>query len=463
MSPRRTPLSARDENEPLRNALDRVFESLHLHPIEPLQGRRAFRYNPRRYHAAPNAAVLVRDGSGLLRWHWRGSAAQLPVDSTRRASRAGLIHGEIVHQYEFEKLDSNKVISGITDLDRRLTPHAWIQPNVLHGLRKMDHGRITGYVNNADELSGKNVFLIVHGTASNCGKIIGDIEQAPNGWDFLNALHQNYDCVLTFDHPTLSVSPMINAMTLAALLRPSGNKAPPKHLDIICHSRGGLVTRWLCEALAELQTMHRVIFVGAPLAGTSLAAPKNIAKGLDFVTNVIDVAKKVLDSISAGVVVGIFTAIAGVLLKALNFLVGIAATRPVPDLIVQLIPGLAAQQRVGNNAEIDCLRRYTGSAALTTANLSYSAVKSNFEPTDPGWNLLGYFSKPLQRGLNYAADYLFESENDLVVDTASMDSLSDNVLVKDVHDFGTNPTVLHTNYFVQEATIRFIRKTFAIA
>ena len=47
-----------------------------------------------------------------------------------------------------------------------------------------------------------------------------------------------------------------------------------KSLDIVCHSRGGgLIARWWHEAIrSEPSQRDKVIYVGSPLAGPSLAA-----------------------------------------------------------------------------------------------------------------------------------------------------------------------------------------------
>lgn len=91
-------------------------------------------------------------------------------------------------------------------------------------------------------------------------------------------LFDRYDGrVFGFDHYTLSESPLDNARALVELL--PHNQA----LDIICHSRGGLVTRCLLEhpavrpALdAKGVTIRRVVFVGAANQGSPLATRENL-------------------------------------------------------------------------------------------------------------------------------------------------------------------------------------------
>jgi hypothetical protein len=91
-------------------------------------------------------------------------------------------------------------------------------------------------------------------------------------------LFERYDGrVFGFDHYTLSESPLDNARALAELL--PHNQA----LDIICHSRGGLVTRCLLEHPtvrpvldAKGVTLRRVVFVGAANQGSPLATRQNL-------------------------------------------------------------------------------------------------------------------------------------------------------------------------------------------
>src|ERR1035437_3223640 len=58
-------------------------------------------------------------------------------------------------------------------------------------------------------------------------------------------------------------------------------------VDIICHSRGGLVTRWFMEAFDRPNRSHRrAVLVGSPLHGTSLAAPGRIRNSINLFTNI---------------------------------------------------------------------------------------------------------------------------------------------------------------------------------
>ena len=97
---------------------------------------------------------------------------------------------------------------------------------------------------------------------------------------------------------------------------------------------------------------------------------------------------------------------------------------------------------------------------------NYFFLKSNFEPTSPGWKFWQYFRK--DQVSNVAADFVFEGQNDLVVDTASMASLTDDIAdgafaAAHIEDFGTNDVVHHLNYFQQPRTIALIERALRLA
>ena len=125
------------------------------------------------------------------------------------------------------------------------------------------------------------------------------------------------------------------------------------------------------------------------------------------------------------------------------------------DAAVGLVPGLAAQSRVGNNRELISLRQ-TGRLAAER----YFAVTSNFESEQPGWKFWQYFRGIGDRAKDALADLVFEGRNDLVVDTGSMVDLADGLRIpsEQVLDFGTTDRIHHTNYFSQPDTLAFIEE-----
>jgi hypothetical protein len=247
--------------------------------------------------------------------------------------------------------------------------------------------------------------------------------------------------VLAFDHATLAASPFLNAIELNQLF--NGWRGD---LDIVCHSRGGLVVRWWLEGLRPQEFGRtRVVFVGSPLVGTSLAAPARIRAALNLLTNVARTLCVISDL--ASFASPLFLAVSG-LLRLVASLGPLSGKIPFLDAGVALVPGLSAQSRVENNLELDSLQRQADPAA------DYFAVTSNFEPEDPLWA----FWKPFRLAKN-AADHVFDGENDLVVDTGSMIRPGLDRVIPPEHrlEYGTNGRVHHTNFFHQEETIGFIR------
>jgi hypothetical protein len=136
---------------------------------------------------------------------------------------------------------------------------------------------------------------------------------------------------------------------------------------------------------------------------------------------------------------------------------GALAKTPLVDALTALIPGLAAQSRVSNNHELSRLR--IGPVAVDPA---YYAIKSNFETKNPGWRFWRNFRK--DRVGDLAADVVFPADNDLVVDTTSMDDFGvpKLKLAGAACDFGTSETVWHCNYFRQEKAIDHIADAFRV-
>ena len=118
-----------------------------------------------------------------------------------------------------------------------------------------------------------------------------------------------------------------------------------------------------------------------------------------------------------------------------------------------VIPGLHGQSAVSNNFELGRLR-----TTARRANVRYFAITSDFEPEKMGWKLWKVISEAGTRGKDAAADIIFPAENDLVVDTAHMTSLADDLDITEVLAFGSQTVVHHVNYFRQPQTIGSMRK-----
>jgi hypothetical protein len=226
------------------------------------------------------------------------------------------------------------------------------------------------------------VLLFIHGTFSHTSVPLADVSSA-----FLSWANRTYRAVLGFDHWTLSVTPEENAQLLWDLLDPAVRAG--HRLDLITHSRGGLVARAFVELLGRGEAVRRVIFVGTPNAGTNLANPKSWGAAADILIN--------LAPISAP-----YAKLSGLLARCL---IAKAEGR---------IPGLQAQNPSAAGAD-DFLRRIQRATRLP-GGVSYSAVAASFEPEPGGFDPQHAVTQVCDAG----ADAFYGHANDLVVDTGSV-------------------------------------------
>lgn len=142
-------------------------------------------------------------------------------------------------------------------------------------------------------MQGKPVLLFVHGIF---GSFPGIFEKLLADRHAMSRLATRYaSWMLGWDHWTVTESAFDNAKALAAAL-PANT-----HIDIVCHSRGGLVVRSLLEhpdVQPLLQARHisigTVIYVGAAYEGNALASDSNSL--LVLLGNFIQLAKQESDA-----------------------------------------------------------------------------------------------------------------------------------------------------------------------
>ena len=196
----------------------------------------------------------------------------------------------------------------------------------------------------------------------------------------------------------MSKSPLENAQLLCRSL-PSWVADGPHALDLITHSRGGLVARALVQlpvgegddAGRIAKAVKRVIFVGTPNFGTSLANPSNWGRAADLLINLVHV-----DAL-------------GLYGKMSGFLARLAVADAGVELLDR-IPGLQAQNpaAIGKHDFLGRLRE-----AAKPEQVRFSAVSSNYEPRRDEAHLK--FIAKLAG--DAAADEFFEGFNDLVVNS----------------------------------------------
>jgi hypothetical protein len=265
-------------------------------------------------------------------------------------------------------------------------------------------------------ISQGRALLFVHGTFSTCGTF------APLPGAAIAELSRRYEGrLIAFNHATLTADPRENALAFLSAMPPSMKL----EIDIVCHSRGGLVAREIA-GLGQAQgsvTVRNVIFVGATNSGTALADADHMVAMIDRFTTI---AKFIPAGTAAKIV------------DALILVVKILGHALLDDL-----EGLAAMSPGG-----------TFMKALNTAGGAAPdlfAIASDFEPKE-GTPLLS-----LTRAEDFAIDRVFEkAANDLVVPR-------DGVFAKNgamgfpIGDarcllFGPADGVIHTEFFSEPRT-----------
>lgn len=293
------------------------------------------------------------------------------------------------------------------------------------------------------------ILLFVHGTFSSTVGGFAALGTHPWGSAFLTSAFASYDAVLGYDHRTLSDDPTDNAVDLLETLRAAVGDAVPV-IDIICHSRGGLVTRALTELVLPGAGWHptigKVVFVAAPNAGTLLAEPANWHALIDLYTNISMAATRALGLVPqaaafAHIVNGIVQGV-GALVKAIT---DAAVTE-------NGVRGLAAMEPSG--PYIKALNRaQPGQPAPQTS--MYYVSSSDFEVNGDGEPSSELPPRFVQFLIDGFVDRLMKEPSDLVVNVSSMGAIDPTAgnFVDDRLDFPANRTVYHCNYFAQPSLV----------
>lgn len=435
--------SALEVDSRLRGALDDAISGTVLDEPETqprvensLTRKRAYRNA--RAGSAMATVSLVRDDE-VLRWVYEPPPATLARRRGRRAS-ATTDPAQVVHGFQFLEVPPNKVRQSLKDLDDKLTPH--------QGLNQWKDGKLVA----VDVAAVKGpVLLLVHGTFSSSDMFFEELGATTAGKAWLAKTQAHYRTILTFDHPTLAVPPWVNALDLKTAL--ARTREP---IDVVCHSRGGLVTSWWLYL--DTARKARVVFFGSPLEGTSLAAPAKLKAALDLLANI---ARGVGAVANTAATVVPMLAVAGGLMKVVGGLLSVGSRTPLLDAGVALVPGLAAQSRDSTNFELVRLL-----ANDWSRRVELYAVQSNFEPpenTEPWWKFWSAFRTVPSKLADWGADRVFDGPNDLVVDVASMTRLGNYAIPSEWQlDLSGVRPVHHCSYFRQPEALAFVTNAFGL-
>lgn len=344
---------------------------------------------------------------------------------------------------------------------RAITPIAigFLERNVRTALVSLDSTRPEswGPANDGSvtRSSQPRVLLFVHGTFSSTIGAFHGLAATIAGNELLQWAWGYYDDVIGYDHATLSLDPYDNARDLSRRLQERYGDANPR-IDIVCHSRGGLVIRSLVERVlptaAWRPRVGRVVMVACTNGGTHLAEPENWKSFVDLYTSLAANAVKLVSSAFGGGAVGTLLEEA---LKAVGALVQHLAVHAIAE---NGVPGLAAMRPTGPFvAELN----RTNPGQPDAAASQYQVVTSEFEPNGVDTTSAGAMTTSLvSYVVDHLADGLIDRESDLVVDTASMDRIDPHVggFVDDRYDYGRNGWVHHLAYFTREETARALRR-----
>ncbi len=303
------------------------------------------------------------------------------------------------------------------------------------------------------ELATGRWLVLVHGTFSSVPVGFGALAPPAARADWQRLRDRYEGRILAYQHPTLSVSPAANALDLANRLPPGAN------VDVIGHSRGGLVAELLVAAppphvldalrraadgperalardllaLAELRAarpelVRRVMRVAAPMRGTRIASGR-VDEVLDGLAAVVNVT---LPAIAATFPAAAPAAIASSgVVTAARALVRVVTEDMAHD--PEVAPGFAAMRPDG------LLPKYLNPALapLGPARLVVAGVFTGSGGT-PG---------AVQRMLPEA---FFGGDNDLVVETDRMYAEADHGASHAVEPDG--PGIHHSAYFADAPT-----------
>jgi pimeloyl-ACP methyl ester carboxylesterase len=360
------------------------------------------------------ASVASRGGDSRI---YRVPRAVAPMDESEAGGQRGLlgvVGSKLLKVLVFPLVDP--LLGKVGDY----FASRWEQHHRLNALRTFEPTTYRLAVGNPSPdwsiLTTGPVLLFVHGTMSRSHTGFRRIPES-----LIGELYHRYEGrVLAFDHFTVSVDPTENVRWLAKQL-PEGLGMT---VDVIAHSRGGLVGRVMAEhgqelGLGGVVDVRNLIMVGTPNAGTVLADADHLGTLLDRVTNLVQL---VPDNPVTDTVEVVLTVLKQLAVGAFRGLDGLASMDP----------------------QGSYLREYLN--VPTTTASTYRAVASNFEPAQ---------GSPLSRTARDAiVDVVFGStENDLIVPTEGVHRVPglDGFAPTDPLVFPAEAAVDHSSFWVQDA------------
>lgn len=276
-----------------------------------------------------------------------------------------------------------------------------------------------------DTLDGRRALLFVHGTFSTSSGGFGGIPGR-----VMDGLATRYEGrIFALDHPSLSATPIDNASWFLQQVPPGVSL----DVDIVAHSRGGLVARVLAGGhpasgldLTPL-SVRSVVCAGTPNHGTPLADPQHLSGLCDRLataanlipgfpaSDVVDVVMLLVQYVAQGVLVG---------------LRGLEVMNP-------------------NSAFLDELNQ------TPSREVAFRGIAADYEPDARG------MKRVLAGAKDIGIDAIFEgAENDLVVPTLGVFTGSTQFSIdqSDVIRFESGRGVMHSTFWKEpEVAQQFAR------
>ncbi len=225
--------------------------------------------------------------------------------------------------------------------------------------------------------------LLIHGTLSTAEAAFGGFPATT-----VEALRTIYaGRVIAFNHPTLATAPEENVDTLLqTLLHDLQNDL---QIDMVAHSRGGLVARELLRRIGPTTPLKvgKLIMVATPNRGTRLADGDHWLMMLDRYTSLL---AHLPDTTATILLEGILTLIKIIGHSGLRQLAGLAAMTPSSPYLERLNRDSAADPRL-------------------------FAMAAEYQPTDSLW-----VKRFLKQQADKLIDTFFDEANDGVVPTAGV-------------------------------------------
>jgi hypothetical protein len=281
-------------------------------------------------------AALLVDPSGVVTWHYPqadpAAAGRVqfvvPVEATSPvvetpAGQRGLV-GAVVHQ--LLSIVVFPIAEEIVGAAAERVAAYWEGKNRPYRVRTFtpDDYQVleVGTADTVDwsHLSSGPALLLIHGTFSTSRGGFGGLPP-----EVLGRLNQAYGKrLLAVDHPTLSVTPEQNVAELLART-PAGVRL---QVDVLCHSRGGLVARALDAVGGQTYQVRRIVFVAVPNKGTVLADPKRLGTLVNRYTTMLNLIPDGPWSVATDVLQGVLTAVKVLGQGALGGLPGLQVMDP---------------------------------------------------------------------------------------------------------------------------------------